>query len=59
MGIQNIDTKLSPEELRAFIKALLNDLRALEKMIADAKIDEDQREAIRQLRSKVPKTALR
>jgi CBS domain-containing protein len=43
MGIQSVDTKLSPEELRAFIKALLNDLRALEKMIADGMIEANVR----------------
>jgi CBS domain-containing protein len=43
MGIQSVDTKLTPEELRAFIKALLNDLRALDKMIADGMIEANAR----------------
>ena len=43
MGIQSVDTKLTPEELRAFIKSLLNDLRALDKMIADGMIEANAR----------------
>src|ERR1044071_10162076 len=43
MGIQSVDTTLTPADLRAFIKALLNDLRALEKMIADGMIEADAR----------------
>ena len=39
MGIQNVDTKSSPAELRAFINSLLTDIRALEKMIADGMIE--------------------
>src|SRR5215212_5985479 len=39
MGVQTIDSKISPENLRIFIKALLNDIRALEKIIADGMIE--------------------
>ena len=43
MGQQNVNTKLSSEELRAFIKSLLNDISALKKMIADGMIESDVR----------------
>ena len=39
MGDQRVNTKAPPEELRAFINHLLTDLRALEKMIADDRIE--------------------
>ena len=34
MGEQNVATRIAPAELRGFIKQVLTDLRALEKMIA-------------------------
>ncbi len=43
MGQQNVNTKLSSEELRSFIKSLLNDLSALKKMIADGMIESNVR----------------
>ncbi len=39
MGEQKVNSRSAPEELRAFIKHLLTDLRALEKMIADDTIE--------------------
>src|SRR5215213_4208453 len=43
MGHQDVNTKLSAEELRAFIKCLLNDIGALKKMIAAGMIESDVR----------------
>src|SRR5688572_27739487 len=34
MGIQDVSDRTSPDELRHFIRSLLKDLRALDKMIA-------------------------
>lgn len=39
MGVQNIDTKISPDDRRDFIRALLKDIQVLEKMIADGMIE--------------------
>lgn len=39
MGEQNVNNDLSGEELRGFMKRVLTDLRALEKMIADGMIE--------------------
>ncbi|MEK6288431.1 MAG: glutamate-cysteine ligase family protein [Acidobacteriota bacterium] len=39
MAQQDVEQASTPEQLRAFIKALLNDLRALEKMIASGMIE--------------------
>ena len=39
MAQQNVEQASTPEQLRAFITALLNDLRALEKMIASGMIE--------------------
>jgi len=39
MGQQDVDRESTPEHLRAFIKCLLNDLRALEKMIGSGMIE--------------------
>ena len=38
MGIQDVSDRTSPDELRYFIRSLLKDLRALDKMIADGLI---------------------
>jgi len=43
MGEQNVNIRSAPEELRTFIKHLLTDLRALEKMIADDMIESNVR----------------
>jgi len=39
MGLQNVNTRFTSNELRVFIKRLLTDIRALEKMIADGMIE--------------------
>ncbi|HET9531478.1 MAG TPA: CBS domain-containing protein [Blastocatellia bacterium] len=39
MGQQAVGTKSSPEELRLFIRALLNDVRSLEQMISNGMIE--------------------
>ncbi len=39
MGRQDVASKLGPNEFRVFTKALLNDLRALEQMLADGSIE--------------------
>lgn len=39
MGQQSVDARISSEELRRFIRALLNDVRALDRMIADGVIE--------------------
>src|SRR5262245_45954604 len=43
MGIQNVDGKIAPEERRAFVRALINDLRALGWMIAHGMIEQSVR----------------
>jgi hypothetical protein len=39
MGLHNVDTGFTSEELRVFVKRLLTDIRALEKMISDGMIE--------------------
>lgn len=43
MGEHDVELESEPEQLRAFIRRLLNDLRALEKMIASGLIESDVR----------------
>jgi len=43
MGEHDVELESAPEQLRAFIRRLLNDLRALEKMIASGLIESDVR----------------
>lgn len=39
MGEQNVEGKIEPRELRAFIRSLLNDIRALDRMICEGMIE--------------------
>ena len=39
MGQQQVDSELDPRHLRAFMRALLNDLRALEQMIESGRVE--------------------
>jgi gamma-glutamyl:cysteine ligase YbdK (ATP-grasp superfamily) len=39
MGLQNVGTRFTSDELRVFIKRLLTDIRALGKMISDGMIE--------------------
>ncbi|MDH3199184.1 MAG: hypothetical protein OEO21_13190, partial [Candidatus Krumholzibacteria bacterium] len=43
MGTLEVAPKLGPDEFRVFTKALLNDLRALEQMLAQGRIETGRR----------------
>ncbi|MCH7813773.1 MAG: hypothetical protein IID40_07100, partial [Planctomycetes bacterium] len=43
MGQQQVDNYTDPAQLRLFMKSLLNDLRALERMLAEGMIESGAR----------------